>query len=194
MLNDRITGMSALPGGKVVITGESMYSQSKDFVTVCYSEQGLELWVNAVDGKSISMESATVQDIDPFTGDIYLAGYAKGRNLNSDMLTVKYKADGSFQWARYFEGPALEDDIASDIKTDGQGNVYVAGRTTESMAPRVNGLRLIKYDEQGNIVWNVVHADTGYMTEYPILAIGNDGSIYVCAGSANFTMSRLLLS
>lgn len=187
-LNDRMTGMTLLPDGKVVVTGESMYSKTKDFVTVCYDQRGTQMWVDALDGESLSMEVALAQDIDPFTGDIYVAGYGKGDSLGCDMLTLKFKADGSLAWARYFDGSAGEEDVASDIKVDGRGNVYVAGRSTDIMSPRVNGIRVIKYNEHGNSLWNISYPDTGYMTEQPLLALGKDGSVLVCAGSADFRM------
>lgn len=187
-LNDRMTSMSVLPGGKMVVTGESMYSQSKDFITLCYDSKGAEVWMDAVDGTSLSAEAATAQDIDVFTGDIYVTGYGKSNGLGCDMLTLKYKANGALQWIRYFDGPARENDIASDIKTDGEGNIYVAGQTTERTFPRIYGIRVIKYSENGDIIWNVSSPDTGYMTGRPLLALDKENNVYVCAGSSDFRM------
>jgi hypothetical protein len=189
MLNDRATGMALLPGGKTVVTGEATFSSGRDFLTLCYDSNGSGLWLDSIDGKSPSIERPFAQDIDPVTGDIYQVGQGKSVELNSDMITVKYRADGTVAWARYFPGEAGEQDIGWSVKADGMGNVYSAGRTMLNTSPRINEARLIKYDGNGNILWMSAYPDSGYMAqEEVLLAVDESGGVYAGTVSGSFKL------
>ncbi len=60
-------------------------------------------------------------DFDPGTGSAYL-----NANKGSDIFISKLDSNGNYVWAKSIGGAG--DDYGNGIATDGQGNVYIAGR------------------------------------------------------------------
>ncbi len=82
----------------------------------------------------------------------------------SDILLVKYNASGNVLWTRYAGG--TEVDIASSVKVDPSGNVYVTGYFSSetitfdtinlnnaSSLETTSDIFVCKYDSSGNLIW-----------------------------------------
>ena len=75
----------------------------------------------------------------------------------SKFLTRKYNpATGGVVWERAYRSPSLS--CMSDIAADPSGNAYASGSYFTSSGDHV--ARTIKYDLNGNIVWNVTYNPT----------------------------------
>ncbi|MCU0568040.1 MAG: SBBP repeat-containing protein [Oculatellaceae cyanobacterium Prado106] len=102
---------------------------------------------------------ATTTDV---SGNVYQAGgthgaIAGGRNNNEsrDNAIVKYSPQGNVLWSKQF-GSNRFDSIWA-IRTDAQGNVYVAGATFGNLyatkAGEVSDVFLVKLDPNGQEIW-----------------------------------------
>jgi hypothetical protein len=85
------------------------------------------------------------------------------------VMTLKYSTSGQFQWQRVFG--SLNSNLISTIATK-NGNIYTAG-----MVPEVYGLKVVKYDESGNVLDSCSNGDTYWVNGF--LLDENDNSYYV---------------
>jgi len=89
--------------------------------------------------------------------DIISVGYDPGA---SDLVTTKFDAAGSILWERHY---AIENYSvrATWVATDGDGNVIVTGYPqTFSGNPVPVGLLTLKYDGDGNLLWDDLYSAT----------------------------------
>jgi len=164
--------------GNAYVTGTS----TGDYVTIKYDANRNELWAARYDGTHHS-DSPTCMVIDAYS-NVYVTGRSVGLDLTYDYATVKYDTSGNEQWvARYNRG---DDDYASAVAIDDQGNIYVTGRSMDLD----NNLdyATLKYDSNGNEQW-VARYD-GLMGDSEDkatgIAVGADGSVFVTGGSEGF--------
>ena len=97
------------------------------------------------------------------TGDVYVAGYTvttlgPGQPWRRDALLRKYDRVGTQLWSREFGSMAASaTDEATSVAVDGEGNIYVAGITLESLRGQVStgdkDAFLRKYDASGAELW-----------------------------------------
>ncbi len=87
-------------------------------------------------------------------------------------VTIKYSPQGDSLWVARYVGTGT--DYPRDIFTDEPGNVYVYGR----------GTRILKYDSDGNLLWNRVYPEDAGETN-KLLTGDNSGNIYF--GASKFT-------
>jgi hypothetical protein len=100
--------------------------------------------------------SGVATDVD---GNVYIAGYTDGSlgrpNLGDyDAWLAKYSAHGALRWNRQL-GTA-KGDITFGVATDGDGNVYIAGSTSGSLAGPNQGVHdawVAKYSTNGALGW-----------------------------------------
>lgn len=129
--------------GNVYITGESEGPSSFDFVTLKYSSNGGQQWVNHYDGYNMG-DFPIKMALDKFN-DVYVTGYSYNPHGNADMLTIKYSSTGVQQWIQRYNSEYDSTDMGEEIIVDSSFNVYVLG---SSWSPQ-NGfdLVLIKYSQ-----------------------------------------------
>ncbi len=65
-------------------------------------------------------------------------------------LTLKFDPAGQLRWARDYAGPARQDQ-AGKMVVDGEGNVYVTGRSPA--ANQINDIATLKYSPDGTRLW-----------------------------------------
>jgi uncharacterized delta-60 repeat protein len=151
-----------------------------DFVTVKYDTEGSVKWIAQYSGSTLTYNNdypiGIIVDDD---GNVYVAGKsAEGEFPQLYYMTiVKYNQFGSQLWVRKFANPYGEYIETVDFKTDLSGNLYVLGSV-------IIGYRgtfiLVKYDPQGNKVWDVSYPMSEIGHVHPIaMAIGGDYNVYV---------------
>jgi uncharacterized repeat protein (TIGR01451 family) len=61
--------------------------------------------------------------------NVFVTGPSINTDNDYDFLLLKYRPDGTEEFAKRFEGPAQLDDIPQEIAIDDAGNLYLAGDT-----------------------------------------------------------------
>jgi hypothetical protein len=102
---------------------------------------------------------------------IYIAGTTESYGMGDrDICLLKYNSNGSLVWNETWGGS--EYDAGIDIATDDSTNVYITGITKYSGSDH-RDLHLLKFDLDGNLLWNVTW--DGYRADH-ISGIVTDGS------------------
>jgi len=113
------------------------------------------------------------------SGNVYVTGNVV-YSVYHDWLTIKYDADGNLAWTAAFDsGNDTTDavDTVCGLDVDDQGNVYVAGYSPGMFHVE---WRLIKYDTNGNEIWNAVYTPPSGSTDAGAHSIDVSGDrIYV---------------
>jgi hypothetical protein len=137
-----------------------------------------------------------VGDFAKFNGVQY-----KGRGL-SDAFVSKYNSNGQLQWARL--AGSDNNDKATAITTDAQGNVYVVGffrdtaffESTVVIAKGLQDIFIAKYDANGNFKWVNSAGGVGE-DQAQSITIDASGKIYVSGfftQNANFNGQNIVSS
>ena len=121
-------------------------------------------------------DEATAVAADP-DGNVYVTGYT-GPEGNRDYFTVKYDpAEGNPQWpVTIYNGPANGDDVPTAIAADATG-VYVTG-VSEGLNSG-NDIFTIKYDPDGNIVWEARYDGPSHMGDKSNAMVQDGNFIYI---------------
>lgn len=95
-------------------------------------------------------------------GDSYITGLTRGALYGNtygggnDAFLMKIDADGALVWAKQWSDD--KQNQAHAVTLDGNGNIYVVGRTEDNADPDGGGDRehafLVKFDTQGNRLWS----------------------------------------
>jgi hypothetical protein len=166
---------SATPSGfaldssnDIVVTGNAL--------TVKYDPNGNQLWTSPYDGAAVAVDSA---------GNSIVTGFA------STFDTTKIAPNGTNLWSNSYvepNGPV----ISQAVVVDSGGNAYVAGSDTYdciSEGPNlncVNGPLLVKYDQNGNQLWNNVAPMNSHVTvQIEGLAIDGASNVDMLANAPN---------
>lgn len=107
-------------------------------------------------------------------GSVYVTG-ATGHLVSTDILTIKYAADGTELWSTVFPGGAGAE-FGTAIMLDGAGDVIVVGRVASDFG-------VIKYSaSDGSQIWAVQH-DAGGTDQPNAATIDSAGNIFVTGQS-----------
>lgn len=175
---DITTGMAVDGSGNVIVTGYSVGSSSaEDYATVKYDPQGNSLWVNRYNGASNSYDIATSIAADS-QGNAYVTGYSYGDLTSEDYATIKYSPEGLEEWVSKYNGTGGDFDIATSVKSDFKGDVYVTGYSFDTDTKE--NYATVKYNSAGVEQWTEIYngASNGSDIASSILSDIND-NIYV---------------
>lgn len=146
-----------------------------------YDKDGIKQWEKVWTGPGAGRDQAT--GIVLTNDDIYICGFSYTSGVNDyDMVTLKYKKDGSFVWASTFNGPGSSYDGAAAIALNASG-LYVAGVINNTTSSSLD-YGLIRYDmSSGTQIWNVSY-DYIQLMDIPFaLTVSNDSIITITGGS-----------
>jgi subtilisin family serine protease len=132
------------------------------------------MWQNAVGTPDFDYAEDAAKDADDnlyITGNQFMGGY-KG------WQTAKFTASGTLEWVRFnYTGNS-----AHGIDVDTNGDVYVTGSTESGDSDYLT----IKYDTEGNILWERVYGGKGSKAQYGAdVAAGTSGEYYVTGLDSN---------
>jgi len=122
-------------------------ASSTDVILLKYNVNGDLLW-NKTWGSN-NDESAHAVAVD--SHNIYVTGWTTNQTQNIvDVFLLKYDLNGNLLWDKTWDGGFS--DRAESIALDGS-NVYICGYTAKDNSSIVDML-LLKYDLDGNLIWN----------------------------------------
>lgn len=119
-------------------------------------------------------------------GNIYVAGYTSsyGEGLD-DVCLVKYNSSGFLQWNTTWGSPlnlGLNDEFGYDLSIDSEGNIYVTGYT---LVLGEEDFCLIKFDSNGDIIWNETYGGSGVDRTYGI-TVDSESNVYMVGRTNSF--------
>lgn len=185
--NDFPFSMAVDPQGNVYIAGVSNNVTGVDATLLKYSSAGALLWAQHYIGPGGGTDEFNSVDLDN-AGNIYVTGSTfSDSTLKIDCITAKYNNNGVLQWAVKYNRNNF-DDIGFFVKTDNNGNVYLAGRSDST--GNLKGFLVIKYNSSGVLLWTARKYGNTSSYNYPTsLAIDNNSNVYVsgthCTASNN---------
>ena len=167
--DDFLSGVTQAADGKIYLVGFT-----KDLLV-----PRRNLFVHGI-GRGLIKSMMTTEKIefvdmvlDP-TGAQYLAG---NHIQSSSIVLAKYDANFDLQWQRDISGGSLVD-TAYGITRDTAGNLYVAGKTTNSGSGNDDAL-LIKLDTTGSIVWTQLYGTSGNQYASSVARVTKTGTDYI---------------
>lgn len=179
--DDAAAGLTVDEEGNVYVTGKSWdYTTQYDYATIKYDASGNELWVSRYNGISDSTDIASAIAVDNVSGNIYVTGSSFSPGTGSDIVTIKYDANGDTIWTRRYSGSVDNGDAPSVILLDDVGNIYIIGYSNETSLDYCT----IKYDSDGNELWSSQYDGPGNGVDRAhALVLDDSGNVYVTGES-----------
>lgn len=176
--------------GNIIVTGFSTGSNlAYGYATIKYNPQGIQQWVMRYNSPLIYDDEACSVKTDN-SGNVYVTGTSYASGSFDDYATIKYNSSGVEQWVVRFNGfGGHSTDIAYAMAVDGDGNVYVTGRSTIGISGY--NYATVKYNTLGTELWvSRYNGPGGYGSAYSI-AIDNSGYIYVTGVALGLNNTQL---
>ncbi len=172
---DFVTALTTDNSGNVYVTGQSYggFITQYDIVTIKYNSDGVQQWISRFNGSGGSNDIGTSLSVDN-SGNVIVVGQSFESNSSSyDYITIKYNSSGDVLRISYYDGPGNGIDLATAVKTDNAGNIFVTGysRGTSSQYD----IATVKYNPEGVEQWVSRHNGA---------ANGNDGATGIVLDNA----------
>lgn len=193
--DDQARGITLDSAGNIIVTGNSGFynytNYNSDYYTIAYDPDGNELWNARYKGPVDGMDH--VFDIATDTmGNVYITGSSDSevstvprRPANYDCTTIKYDGFGNELWVARYNGPGNYHDYGTEIEVDSSGDILVGGNCDEDSLGQAEDCLLIKYDSDGNELWEARYDGPGdYDDRVRDIAIDSDGNIFITGQSS----------
>jgi uncharacterized repeat protein (TIGR03803 family) len=119
---------------------------SSGLLTLRYAPDGTLLWAKHYDGTGNGDFPAAVE-LDK-AGGVYVVGESVGDDTGSDLVLIKYDANGNELWVRRYDGPGHASDVPAEgraLAVDGNLNVYVTGRSARGASEATEDFVTLKF-------------------------------------------------
>ncbi|MCH8275038.1 MAG: SBBP repeat-containing protein [Armatimonadetes bacterium] len=170
-------GLTVDVAGNICVVGEAR-APNRDVLVLKYDPAGNLLWDSIFNGPGNRIDFG--QDIAADAlGNLYVVGVSHGGGTDFDYVTLKFAPDGTPLWERRFDGPASGIDFGRRIVLDGAGNVVVSGSSWDPVTNQDGAI--VKYDADGNLMWERRFTGAGGSTDDIALGLGADalGNVYL---------------
>jgi uncharacterized delta-60 repeat protein len=142
--------------GDIYVTGfASGEDGTKDIVILKFSPDGTLVYEIREDGpdNNDSEGYGIVVDSDNM---IIVTGYTTDSDGSTDIIILKYAANGNYRWGKVYDGGEELDDKAFGIVVDENDNIYITGYITTEVGDAAGDNTdaiLIKYGRNGSLKW-----------------------------------------
>ncbi|MES2766175.1 MAG: SBBP repeat-containing protein [Bacteroidota bacterium] len=182
-------------GNDVSVGNYAESTGSRDAFIAKYSSAGEIIWALRIGEKGNDIITAITTDRE---GNIYACGNFNSTSMecgstvlknsgNSDCFVTKIDSAGTFIWAQKAGG--TQDDFASSVAVDGEGNVVIAGKYSEKinfgdtislvMSTYPGAMFfLAKYSSSGDVLW-AKSAETTLGSDAIAVVADKPGNIYL---------------
>lgn len=183
---DCIYGLKIDDSGNVYVTGSSQnpssqYSDvSQDIVTIKYNSAGKQQWLQRFNGVDNFQDLPYSITLDK-NHNVFVTGFCNRVGSYHDIVTIKYRSDGTQEWVRYAGGTSTDEGRA--IAVDTTGKVYVTGLSYSSVSTSFDILTLC-YSNAGDSLWSYRYNSGGTQYDEPCgIVVDKNGSVYVAGYS-----------
>jgi uncharacterized delta-60 repeat protein len=195
---DRPFGLFVDNAGNVYLTGTSWWSANGyKIVTIKYSPTGDMLWISAYDSLGTAEGEAHDVTVD-INGNVYVTGrISPANNSYYDLALIKMNQNGSVLDYSYYGKPLGFTEDGTNIITDDDGNIFVAGTADNSgVGPEAI---VIKYNSSLDTLWTVhINGTNNALNEFAIdFQLDDSGNVYVLCrlqntpGSTDFSLTKI---
>jgi hypothetical protein len=175
---------SALPSSvNIYVTGSTSTANGHDCTTIKISSSGTFSWTATYNGSSNGNDIGRDVIVDA-SGNVYVTGECMTSGTTKDMITLKYNASGTQQWASVFNRLDY-DDAAYAMCFDAAGNVLIAGYSSTSTG---KDAAVVKYNTSGTELWNVSYAGASGLDDWANeVTSDNSSNIYFTGKTTHAT-------
>jgi C1A family cysteine protease len=164
----------ALGNTYVAGTTDGFGAGNLDIMVARYDTGGNLNWVRSWGGTSEDIGVGVVADS---FGHVFVAGRTGSYGVgNYDAVLIKFAADGTYQWAKTWGGPQL--DQAHDLGIDAANGIYLAG-STQSFGQGGFDAALLRFDIDGNVVAQRTWGGAGWELARTISVSADGNKIYL---------------
>ena len=164
--------------GNICITGFTVDSMDREYVTLKYNSNGTEIWSDTYgyspDTSYCEAYSIAVSN----SGNIFVTGVTSSHTASAAMTTLKYSASGILLWARTYSEPASYT-VSYKVAADDYENIYICGIMTDFKTQETY-FTAVKYDSSGDQQWvRQYFNDQSTYASASTLTLDNTGNVYV---------------
>lgn len=139
-------------------------------------------WVRTYDGGAAIPDDVPRDMVLDDSGNVYVTGTSQSDTGWYDFLTIRYYPDGDTAWVRRYNAPADSGDHPTALAVDGQGNVYVTGRSWGGETVKDDFLT-VKYYANGDTAWVRRYNGAADRNDWAYsVAVDASGHVYVTGG------------
>jgi len=169
--------------GNIYVLGEiSPPGEPNHLWTTKYDPDGEILWeqtyTGTVDESCYAGNLALMPD-----GGVVVSGQSWDLPFNTNIVTIRYAADGTELWQR-LENGGYSQASGDDVGVDAQGNIYVTGYGFNYSF--WEDIITLGYSPEGDLLWTQVYVGPDYpeQSDYPqAIAVDDVGNVFVAAHS-----------
>lgn len=163
---DTPASLALAPNGDVVVVGGA----SGWFEIYDYDNNGNLKW-----SRSLSASTGATDVAVSAAGEIYVVGGTYSVASGSQMLALKYDAQGNQIWSKNYDGYSV-----SRVAAAGGGDVVITGIAVSTTGMPYTNWRTHRIDSAGNVLWSQTYDQHKNNDESPrFVSLGPDGSAYI---------------
>ncbi|UCE64881.1 MAG: SBBP repeat-containing protein, partial [Candidatus Zixiibacteriota bacterium] len=189
-MDDRIENFGLDNNGYPVVVGYSeIPDYGKEYLIIKLQPDGDTAWVRTMPTGNGTFDRLYGVAFDD-DNNIYVAG-GNSAGGNYDIAIIKYTPGGDTLWMRIYNGGPSHSDVPYGIGLDDSGYVYVGGYTDNA----TKDFLAIKYDSDGNFVWDFVYNGAGNAADNIRDAIvDSDGNVYMIGETTENSQRDILVT
>lgn len=153
-----------------------------DYLLVKFDPAGNELWRRVYKGSDNHLDKIQSLIVDQ-TGDVYVSGFSTetiNGGTNQNVTTLKYAANGDSLWMHSWDSPISSTEYFKSMSLNSNNELIVAGQTVITSFPfTVNAPFILKYDTNGNVLFDSLYTTDGLDNELLDAEIDAMGNIYL---------------